>query len=187
MATYQVTGSYATFKDYGTGVGTPVEMIAFVTAPTGVFCEYAVPLETFQLAGGNAGEQPDIQALTDAIEDLVADPDDLRFAVPHAPRRETAVDQTPPLVVERIVHRDHHRERIAVRPRAPPAGERHGILLDGEHVGVAGDGPHLVPLVVVDGRVRAHPRPRLVRLLPVPPAVEQVDVVTDRVRRHSPA
>jgi hypothetical protein len=75
MATYQVTGSYATFKDYGTGVGTPVEMIAFVTAPTGVFCEYAVPLETFQLAGGNAGEQPDIQALTDAIEDVCSQVD----------------------------------------------------------------------------------------------------------------
>ena len=68
MATYQVTGSYATFKDYGTGVGTPVEMIAFVTAPTGVFCEYAVPLETFQLAGGlhrgrlvRAGHQPRVR------------------------------------------------------------------------------------------------------------------------------
>lgn len=68
MASYIPKGSYATFKDYGNGVGIPVEMIAFQTQPTGVFCEYAVPLDAFNQEGTGAGDQPLIQNLADAIE-----------------------------------------------------------------------------------------------------------------------
>ena len=100
-----------------------------------------------------------------------------RFGVKPAVHEATATR------VERVVHRDHHREPVAVRARAGLARERLRVLLDREHVGVAGDAPHVAALVVVDGRVVAHPLPEVVRLVRVPVAVEQVDVVADGMRR----
>ena len=75
MAPYIPRGSYSTFKDYGTGVGIAVEMIAFTTQPTGINCEYAVPLDAFNTEGNGVSGQPLVQNLADAIEAVASQVD----------------------------------------------------------------------------------------------------------------
>ena len=112
----------------------------------------------------------------DAVDDLRADAADRRLVIAHAPRREPAAHELAPARVLGIVHRDHHREVVAVRTRRAVARERRRILLDREHVVVAGQRPDLVLRVPVRGRVLAHPRPVGERLARVPAAVEQIEV-----------
>src|SRR3546814_15706265 len=75
---------------------------------------------------------------------------------------------------------------MAVGPWRLPAGEGAGVLLDGEHVGVAGDAPHVGRLVAVDGRLAPHPGPDLVRIVGVPGAVEEVEALADRMAHVVP-
>ena len=100
-------------------------------------------------------------------------------------RREPVVHERPPPLVQRVVHADHHGERLAVRSRRLVAREPLGVLLDGQDVLVLGDGPDVALRVVVDGRVLAHPRPVVVGLGRVPVTVEQIDVVAEGVVRHA--
>ncbi len=113
--------------------------------------------------------------LADAIEDPVAQAHDRLLHLADAARREAPIHQPAALAVLGIVHRDHHRQMHAVRARGPMAREGGRVLLDGKHVVVLGDPPHRGGLVVVDGRLPAHPRPDLVRVVRVPGAVEEVE------------
>ena len=103
-------------------------------------------------------------------------PADRRFVIAHPPRREPAADELAATRVLGIVHRDHHREVLAVRPGRALTRERRRILLDREHVVVARERPDLVLGVPVRGRVLPHPRPIRERLARVPAAVEQIEV-----------
>ena len=80
----------------------------------------------------------------DAVDDLGADAADRSLVVADAARREAAAHELAAPTVLRVVHRDHHREVIAVRPRRAVARERDRVLLDREHVGVARERPDLV-------------------------------------------
>jgi hypothetical protein len=68
MASYTALGSYTTVKSYAPGTSETIQMVSFVTSPTGVFCEYGVPHDAFVQEGSGAGDQPLIQNLADAIE-----------------------------------------------------------------------------------------------------------------------
>ncbi len=70
--------------------------------------------------------------------------------------------------------------------RMPPALENvAGSFSIASSAAYGGDAPYAVLLVEVHGRVLAHPRVLLVRIVDVEAAVEQVDVVAGRVRRHA--
>jgi hypothetical protein len=129
------------------------------------------------------GQVPDRVARTglgDLVDDATAQAGDRLLQLADAPWREAPVDQRAPSLVVGVVHRDHHRQRRAVGPRRPPAGEGLGVLLDGEHVLVAGDAPHLAVLVPVHRRLPAHPGPVVEGLRGVPAAVEEVQVPVHR-------
>ena len=88
---------------------------------------------------------------------------------------EALRDEAAPAHVLGRVEFDHHRQRRELGPDALGARERLGVdrgLLDG---GVAGGGPQVVGLVVVDGRVGPHPGVGVVGLPPVERAAHQVD------------
>jgi hypothetical protein len=136
-----------------------------------------------------SGDVPDEVALApfaDAVDDLVAHGADVRGALGDALGGEPLVDEGTTALVLGVVHADAQRQRLAVRARCPDAREPLGIALDGQHVLVPGDRPDVVLLVVVRGRVLAHPRPGVVGFVRVPPAVEQVDVVAPRVSGRCP-
>ncbi|MEU7897421.1 hypothetical protein AB0B45_31735 [Nonomuraea sp. NPDC049152] len=117
------------------------------------------------------------RALLQRLADLLDHhrPDPLGVAFVHVARGEAAVDEAAALGVLRIVHADHGGVGRQLRAVAAGAGPELGIALDGGDVGVAGDAPQVVRLVVVDGGVLAQPgvqRPGIGR---VHVAVEQVD------------
>ena len=75
------------------------------------------------------------------------------LAVAHPARREAPVHELAALPVLGIVHVDHHRDRTRVGTDAARVRERRRILRRAEHRGVAGQAPHVVRGVEVDGRV----------------------------------
>lgn len=72
MASYTPLGSYLTVKSFSPGTAITIDMVSFVTSPTGIFCEYGVPHDAFIAEGSGAGDQPLIQALADGIEGVAA-------------------------------------------------------------------------------------------------------------------
>ena len=58
------------------------------------------------------------------------------FVLGNPLRGETALDESPSTMVLGVVHRDHHRERVAMGPGTASAGEVGRVAFDGEHVGV---------------------------------------------------
>ena len=96
-------------------------------------------------------------------------------AVAHAARSEAAIHELAARPMLGIVHVDHHRDRPGVRTDSARARERPGIAADGHHPRVRRDSPELVALVVVHGRVLAHPGIRFPRAVHVEICREQVD------------
>lgn len=72
VATVSYLGSYTTVKSYGGAAPITVQMVSFITGPTGISCEYGVPYQAFITEGGAAGSQPLVQALADEIETVAA-------------------------------------------------------------------------------------------------------------------
>ena len=125
--------------------------------------------------------------LAHVVDDAPAGVGDQRFEVADGPGREAAVHERTAPPVLGVVHRDHRAEGRHVGSGSLGAGEHRRVLLDGQHVGVAGDAPHPGPLVPVDGCLATHPVPDLVRVVRVPTAVEEVEAVADGVRRRAGA
>jgi hypothetical protein len=65
---FTTLGSYTTVKSYAPGTAETIDMVSFVTSPTGIFCEFGVPHDAFIAEGGLNGSLPLIQNIADAIE-----------------------------------------------------------------------------------------------------------------------
>jgi hypothetical protein len=133
--------------------------------------------------GRNIPHEVTLAPLADLVDDLVADPSQVRFAITDPGRGVAPVDEPATGPVLRIVHVDHHRCRSRFGADAAGARERRWVLRNPPHVLVSGNAPHRA--VPVHGRVLAHPPELLVGVVAPELPAHELDILAGGVLSHS--